>query len=197
MCALSLGLLPVRAFAEEPAQAGVEIAGGASIAGGSFLGIDFSGAGPYASVRVRAAEGLDLELDYRRHDLRGIQEDAAADSAARATSRLVSVLVRHSIFTLRGKRYLDLHAGLASERFAPEDGQPRTRRSIRLGVAMLQPGSMYHLSDHLELRIGIDVLVSRAWTAPAPAGCTGPCSAPTSGRTHDFGFLGTFAIGLR
>jgi hypothetical protein len=197
LCVFSLASLPLTAFGDAPERAEVQVSGGVSIAGASYRGVDLSGPGPYAAVELRASDECTLEVDYRRHDLSALEPDADTAETAQMRSRLVSIILRHSLFTLRGNRYVDLYAGLGSERIEPEGEPARSRRTLRFGVTLMQPGSMYHVSDHLELRFGIGVLVARAWTGPAPAGCTGPCSSATSGRSTDFGYLGTFAIGFR
>ena len=194
LCVFSMASLPLPARAE---GRDTLLAGGISLEGNTFRGLDLSGAGPYAALELGLAEDFALEVDYRRHSLSDPLEDPASVNPTRARSEMVSVLLRHSLLMVNGEHYLDLQAGLGSQRFDP-DGEPaKTRRNLRVGVTFRQPGSMYHLTGRLELRFGIDVLFARAWPTPGPADCTGPCTSATAGRSHDFGFLGTFAIGVR
>lgn len=176
------------------------LAAGVSIGGLPAYGKDLNGSGPVVEVEVGLTHSWSAALEVRRHWLTELPTDQAAAGAAAVTgaSRDLAITVRHAMFMIGAHRYLDLHAGLGAEHIEVEGHRPRWRRYAQLGLNMLQPGSMYHLTDHLELRFGVDVVVAQALREGGEArGCTGPCTTATAGPAHDVGVFGTITVGIR
>ena len=172
-------------------------AAGVSIGGIPAYGHSLNGSGPALEIEVGLAHSWSAGLEFRRHALTEVTA-ADDDVAVRGTSRDIGITVRHAMFVIGRRRYLDLHAGLGAERLDLRGREPEWRRYAQVGFNMLQPGSMYHLTDHLEVRFGVDVVVAKALRDPGQApGCTGPCTVATTGPAHDVGVFGTITVGVR
>ncbi len=175
-------------------------AAGVSIGGLPAYGKELHGSGPVVELEVGLTRSLSAALEVRRHSLSELPTDQAAAGAAavQGTSRDLGITVRHAMFMIGPLRYLDLHAGLGAEHIAVDGHRARWRRYAQIGLNMLQPGSVYHLTDHLEIRFGVDVVVAQPLReAGQTRGCTGPCTTATAGPAHDVGVFGTITLGLR
>ncbi|HTM19913.1 MAG TPA: hypothetical protein VL172_05380 [Kofleriaceae bacterium] len=171
------------------------VAAGVSIGGIPAYGQALSGAGPAAELEVGLTGSWSAGLELRRHHL---YEETAPEDGVRGRSREVALSLRHAALVISGRRYLDFHGGLGVQRLALDGRAPVWRRYLQLGINLLQPGSVYHLTDHLELRFGIDLIIGEPLREPGlPSGCTGPCTDATAGPPHDLGVFGTITLGAR